>query len=179
MHIEPDDLQNDDQNKLPLALERIKNQHYNMGFGLSEQDMYTRVMRSLLGTSNFMSVRAVSGKGEGGFTVRAVKTGEVLAVLTSSKASREIKGDRKMFQKLKWEARGEAVSGSSSESAANAPESDGDDVRPLHMAIADTVHEEEEEEAAEEEVPETQHNFAQQAGRRSDDEGYNSDDNLW
>ena len=105
--VDPDELQDDDQNKLAVALQLLKNVCCSMGKGLSEADMHAKVIRHLLGVSMIMTIRPVPGMGQGGFTVRAVKTGDVLAVLTSETESKCLRGDDfPRFEKMKWGTRG-------------------------------------------------------------------------
>ena len=105
--VDPDELQDDDQNKLAVALQLLKKQCWSMGKGLSEADMHAKVMRHLLGVSMIMAIRPTPGMGQGGFTVRAVKTGDVLAVLTSETESKCLRGDDfQRFEKMKWGTRG-------------------------------------------------------------------------
>jgi len=90
-----------------VALQLLKKVCWPMGKGLSEADMHAKVIRHLLGVSMIMTIRPVPGMGQGGFTVRAVKTGDVLAVLTSETKSKCLRGDDfPRFEKMKWGTRG-------------------------------------------------------------------------
>jgi hypothetical protein len=79
----PEALQEDDQQLLADACEKLKKNLWQMGMGLSAADAHEKVLDFLLGDNPQLKVDTSTVSGHGGFTTCAVKTGTVLGLLTS------------------------------------------------------------------------------------------------
>jgi hypothetical protein len=110
---DPSEMRNDDQNKLALAVAHMKEQCSTLTMNLCERDAEIRALQYFLGNELNMTVGPAGEMGQGGFAVRDMKVGEVIAVLTSSTESKRLpKGDVKhVFEKMTWAVNGKYQGG--------------------------------------------------------------------
>jgi hypothetical protein len=110
---DPSEMRNDDQNKLALAVAHMKEQCSTLTMNLCERDAEIRALQYFLGNDLNMTVGSAGKMGQGGFAVRDMKVGEVIAVLTSSTESKRLpKGDAKhVFEKMTWAVNGKYQGG--------------------------------------------------------------------
>jgi len=98
----PEALLNDDQNILFEKYKALKAAVLEMGMGGTEKEMERKVVRFLLGRREAIEVRSSTVSGNGGFTTRAVATGEVLALLTSQYHARTLRPKGPKFEGMRY-----------------------------------------------------------------------------
>ena len=100
-HVE---MSKDPQQILMEVLDVLKREVYQMGDGLSQEEMDKKVKTFLLTEKMAITVRASGVSGHGGFTTRAVKIGDVLGLLTSQIYSRTCESEvSRQFEDMTWD----------------------------------------------------------------------------